>query len=132
MRLVTSRGCGIFTIQTRDNKPSTSSFIFSVKGYTSSAPTHNNSGLAAPTPRISICYRPLKACWCVSPAAAAQLCVVFSGWYPLLSPQLHGSTLLTAIHRAVLQFSHPSAPVAALQYSSHSCQGCCSDAFRVA
>lgn len=27
----------MFTIQTRDNKPSTSSFIFSVKGYTSSA-----------------------------------------------------------------------------------------------
>ena len=53
--------------------------------------THNTSGLGAPTPRISICYHFAGGGMLVrqpSPAAAAaaQLCVVFSGWYFTVEP----------------------------------------------
>lgn len=51
-----------------------------VKGYTSSTPTHNTSGLGAATPiSPSVITLLVKACWCVSvPVQQQHSCVWYS------------------------------------------------------
>lgn len=54
--------------------------LLCVKGYTSSTPTHNSSGLGAATPiSPSVITLLVKACWCVSlPLQQQHSCVWYS------------------------------------------------------
>lgn len=73
--------CDIYLLKDERIRPlSISPLLLCVKGYTSSTPTHNTSGLGAVTPvSPSVIALPVKACWCVSlPLQQQHSCVWYS------------------------------------------------------